>query len=91
MTQALGWLASAILVTTIAWQVRKQWKERTSVGVSKWLFIGQISANALFLTYASLTGDVVFIVANALLLVTSLVGLSIKLHHARQDARAGAR
>ena len=92
MTQAIGWLASAVLVATIGWQVLKQYREDTSRGVSKWLFIGQIAANALFLTYASMTGDVVFMVANGLLLLTSLLGLALKVRHGRtaggRDAEA---
>ena len=89
MTQLIGWAASGILVATIGWQVAKQWREDTSRGVSIWLFGGQITANALFLTYAALTGDMVFMVANALLLVTSLLGLGLKFHHNRARARAG--
>ena len=83
MTEMIGWTASAVLVATIAWQVLKQWREHTSRGVSLWLFIGQITANALFLTYAGMTGDRVFMTANGLLLVTSLLGLWMKLHHAK--------
>jgi uncharacterized protein with PQ loop repeat len=88
MTQAIGWLAATILVLTIGKQVYKQWKEETSEGVSLYLFLGQLAANALFLTYASLTGDAVFIVANGLLLVTSLLGLGIKWKHTRAKRRA---
>ena len=82
MTQLIGWTASAVLVATIAWQVLKQWREETSRGVSIWLFLGQITANALFLVYAAIIGDRVFLVANGLLLVTSLAGLAIKFRHA---------
>lgn len=85
MTQAIGWTAAVILLLTIGWQVGKQWREHSSRGVSHWLFAGQIAANALFLTYAALTGDPVFMVANALLLITSLLGLAVKLHHARKS------
>lgn len=84
MTQAIGWTAAAVLLVTIVWQVGKQWREQTSRGVSVWLFVGQIAANALFLTYAVLTREVVFMVANALLLITSLLGLILKVHHARK-------
>ena len=81
MTELFGWAASAVLVATIGSQVYKQWHDETSKGVSLWLFAGQIVANALFLTYAAFTGDVIFMVANGLLLVTSLVGLGIKYKH----------
>ena len=89
MTQAIGWAAAAVLVATIASQVYKQWHDETSRGVSLYLFLGQMTANALFLTYAAITGDLVFMVANALLLVTSVIGLSIKIKHGRADRRKG--
>jgi uncharacterized protein with PQ loop repeat len=84
MTQALGWIASTILFATIASQVYKQWSDETSKGVSLWLFAGQIAANALFFAYAFTTGDAVFMTANALLLVTSVLGLAIKWKHSRR-------
>ena len=90
MTQAIGWAAATILVLTIGSQVYKQWHDDTSAGVSLWLFVGQMSANALFLTYAAITGDLVFLVANALLLVTSVLGLLIKLRHRRKQRRSNA-
>ena len=89
MTQAIGWAAAAVLVLTIGSQVYKQWHDETSKGVSLYLFLGQMTANALFLTYAAITGDLVFMVANGLLLVTSIVGLSIKLKHGRAARREG--
>ena len=84
MTQVIGWTASAVLILTIGWQVLKQWREHSSRGVSLWLFIGQMTANGLFLTYAILIGDVVFMTANGVLLATSLLGLLTKLHHSRK-------
>ena len=86
MAQVIGWTASVVLVATIGWQVLKQWREQTSRGVSLWLFIGQMTANSLFLAYALIIGDLVFMTANAFLLATSLVGLLIKLHHGRTPA-----
>ncbi len=84
MTQAIGWIASVILLLTLSTQVRKQWVDETSGGVSVWLFTGQLLANGLFFTYAALTGDIVFMVANALLFVVSIVGLAIKTYHGRR-------
>ncbi len=83
MTQVIGWAAATVLVLTIGSQVYKQWHDQTSKGVSLWLFAGQIVANSLFLTYAAITGDTVFLVANGLLLLTSLLGLGIKWKHHR--------
>ena len=68
MTEAIGWISSCILVLTIAKQVYKQWQEETSEGVSKWLFIGQISASLGFTIYSWLVSNWVFVVTNAVLM-----------------------
>jgi MtN3 and saliva related transmembrane protein len=75
MTDALGWLSSFVLVLTIAKQVHKQWRERTSEGVSPWLFVGQITASVGFTVYSWMVRNWVFVVTNALLLVSALVGI----------------
>ena len=83
MQQFIGWAASAILLATIATQIARQWKQRSSKGVSRWLFIGQIAALAGFAWYSFLLGDVVFIFTNLLMLLSAVVGLAIVLHHRR--------
>jgi len=87
MTEAIGWLSSVILVLTIGKQVYKQWQEETSEGVSKWLFVGQISASLGFTIYSWLVRNWVFVVTNSLMLVNGLLGLLIVLHHRRRAAR----
>jgi hypothetical protein len=52
LTEAVGWVSSAILVLTIAKQVYKQWREGSSEGVSKWLFVGQMAASLGFTVYS---------------------------------------
>ena len=89
MTEAVGWVSSLILVLTIAKQVYKQWQEGSSEGVSKWLFVGQISASLGFTVYSWLVSNWVFVVTNAVMLVNGLLGLLIVLHHRRRD-RGGA-
>jgi MtN3 and saliva related transmembrane protein len=44
----IGWLASIILLATIGRQVYTQWRTRSTAGVSKWLFIGQVAASVGF-------------------------------------------
>jgi MtN3 and saliva related transmembrane protein len=87
MTEFLGWVSSFILVLTIAKQVYKQWKEGSSEGVSKWLFIGQLSASLGFTIYSWLVGNWVFVATNAVMLLNGLAGLLIVLHHRRREAR----
>ncbi len=86
-TEALGWVSSFILVLTIAKQVYKQWKEGSSEGVSKWLFLGQLAASTGFTLYSLLVGNWVFVVTNGLMLVNGLLGLLIVMRHRRRARR----
>jgi uncharacterized protein with PQ loop repeat len=86
----VGWLSSAVLLATLARQVAKQWREGTSEGVSRWLFVGQTTASAGFTLYSLLLRNWVFVVTNALLLVNAVAGLLI-VRRQRRQGRAGAR
>jgi uncharacterized protein with PQ loop repeat len=74
ITEFIGWTAATVLLATIGRQVYSQWRSRSSQGVSKWLFIGQITASVGFVVYSWLLGNWVFVVTNALLLCTALLG-----------------
>ena len=54
LIDALGWFSSALLLVTIGVQVTKQWRDKTSKGVSPWLFIGQMAASTGFVVYSAL-------------------------------------
>lgn len=88
-TDAIGWLSSAILLATLGRQVVKQWREGSSEGVSRWLFVGQVAASTGFVIYSALVANWVFVVTNALILVDALAGLLIVRRH-RRRARAAA-
>lgn len=77
MTDIIGWTSSAILLATLLSQIHKQWTQGTTKGVSKWLFIGQLATSLGFTVYSILKGDTVFIVTNALLSLSALVGIYI--------------
>jgi MtN3 and saliva related transmembrane protein len=83
MTEIVGWASSVILLMTLIKQVYKQWKERTSEGVSKWLFVGQLAASIGFTIYSYLTGNVVFIVTNIILTVNNIIGTILYFYFAR--------
>ncbi|WP_115572981.1 hypothetical protein [Xanthomonas campestris] len=70
----VGWLASAVLIATLIRQIYKQWRSDQIQGVSRWLFIGQITASLLFILYSALVGNAAFIVSNALILATGITG-----------------
>jgi MtN3 and saliva related transmembrane protein len=89
MTEIVGWVSSFILVLTIAKQVHKQWREGSSEGVSKWLFIGQMAASLGFTIYSWLINNWVFVVTNSLMLLNGLAGLGIVLHHRRRERLKG--
>lgn len=89
MIEAIGWASSFLLLLTISRQVYKQWEEGSSEGVSKWLFIGQMSASLGFTVYSWLIHNWVFVVTNTLMLVGGIVGLVITLRHRRRGRSGG--
>lgn len=74
-TDAVGWFASAVLLATMVRQVITQWRSRVVGGVSRWLFVGQVTASVGFTLYSVLVHNPVFVVTNALMLANALVGL----------------
>jgi uncharacterized protein with PQ loop repeat len=89
--ELIGWAAAALLIATIGRQVYTQWREGTTAGVSKWLFIGQVSASIGFVTYSWLTGDWVFVATNAVMLATAILGQCVYLRNCRKNPRGEAR
>ena len=75
MIEVLGWLSSLILLATLIKQVYKQWQSRTSEGISKWLFIGQLFASVGFTVYSYMTGSWVFAFTNAMLTINNVIGI----------------
>jgi uncharacterized protein with PQ loop repeat len=82
-TELIGWTAAAILLLTLGRQVYTQWRDRTSTGVSRWLFVGQCAASVGFVVYSWLLDNWVFVVTNALILLTAVVGEVVYLRNRR--------
>ena len=80
MADLIGWLSSFALLVTLSLQIRKQWREKTSHGVSPWLFSGQVIAEVGFVIYSVMLENWVFAVTNAVLLVENFIGLWVTLH-----------
>src|ERR1700686_2596735 len=74
MTELIGWMAATVLLATMGRQVYTQWRDGTSRGVSKWLFIGQLAASLGFVMYSWRLGNWVFVVTNAVMLLTAGLG-----------------
>ena len=70
----MGWFATTILIATIGRQTYTQWRDKTTAGVSSWLFIGQLVASTGFVIYSAMLGNVVFVVSNCFLLAIAGVG-----------------
>lgn len=87
MSEILGWISSSILVVTLFVQVRKQWHDDTSKGVSAWLFVGQLAASSGFLIYSVMIENWVFTVTNALTSIAAILGLWIVRMHGRTQRR----
>ncbi|MDQ3282979.1 MAG: PQ-loop domain-containing transporter [Acidobacteriota bacterium] len=87
MKDAIGWAASIILVVTIATQILKQWRDKTSAGVSTWLFVGQLAASVGFTIYSLLVQNWVFSVTNGIMILNGLLGYGITVRHKRHRGR----
>jgi uncharacterized protein with PQ loop repeat len=86
IVDVVGWSSSAILVVTLFVQVRKQWHDHTSRGVSPFLFVGQLAASLGFLAYSVQIESWVFVATNALTSLAALCGLWITLHQQPEHA-----
>ena len=91
MTELIGWMAATLLLATMGRQVYTQWRDGTSQGVSKWLFIGQLAASSGFIIYSWQLGNWVFVVTNALMLLTAGLGQWIYLSNKKGLASDRAR
>ncbi len=86
----IGWAAACVLLATLARQVWTQRQSGATQGVSKWLFVGQLTASTGFVIYSWLLGNWVFVVTNALILVTALVGECVYVCNRRAQRRGGS-
>ncbi len=88
--EAIGWFGAGVLLLTLGRQVYTQWQDGSTEGVSRWLFVGQLTASTAFFWYSWLVENWVFVVTNLLLLVTAGVGEWIYLRNRRHKARTPA-
>jgi uncharacterized protein with PQ loop repeat len=73
-TDLIGWASSVVLLATLIRQVYVQSKTRSSAGLSKWLFLGQVTASMGFTIYSVLLHNWIYVSSNAAILITALVG-----------------
>lgn len=87
LTDVIGWVSALVLLLTVSSQVWKQWRSKTSAGVSKWLFIGQISASLGFVIYSFALDNWVFVFTNAFLMLTAILGQCLFLRNRRAEKK----
>jgi len=83
----IGWASSLVLLVTLGRQVYTQWRTRSTQGVSRWLFIGQLTASCGYTLYSVLLHNWVFTASNIALLVTALIGQGLLLRNQRRSRR----
>jgi MtN3 and saliva related transmembrane protein len=83
----IGWASSVVLLATIGRQVYTQWKTQATEGVSKWLFIGQVTASTGYTVYSILLHNWVFMTSNIALLCTAVIGEVLYLRNRRRTIR----
>jgi uncharacterized protein with PQ loop repeat len=85
--ECIGWSAAVVLLLTIGRQVFTEWRDRSTKGLSGWLFIGQMTASLGFVAYSWLVGNWVFVVTNALIAVTASVGQWLYVRNRKREER----
>jgi uncharacterized protein with PQ loop repeat len=87
LADIIGWASALILILTISRQVYKQWRSRSTAGVSSWLFVGQLAASTGFVLYSYLVENWVFVATNAFMLLTAVAGQLIFRANKRREER----
>jgi uncharacterized protein with PQ loop repeat len=82
--EAIGWASTALLLMTLMRQVYTEWQSGCTAGLSKWLFVGQISASIGFTVYSWLLHNWVFMGSNAAILIVAIVGQLLYMHNRRK-------
>lgn len=85
MAEIIGWISSLILVLTLAAQIKKQYTEKTSIGISKLLFSGQMLAELGFVIYSIAISSWIFVFTSSLLLLENIIGFYLTLKFKKQD------
>jgi uncharacterized protein with PQ loop repeat len=88
LTDVIGWASAIVLAWTISRQVYVQWRSGSTAGVSKWLFVGQLTASLGFSVYSLLVKNWVFVFTNFYIFLTAIVGQCIYLRNKRRSAKA---
>jgi MtN3 and saliva related transmembrane protein len=84
-TEGIGWFSSAVLLATLLRQVYTEWKSGSTAGVSRWLFIGQVTASIGYTVYSVLLKNWVFMTSNIAILATAMLGQALYVRNRRSN------
>ena len=82
----IGAASGLVLLCSLGAQCWKEWRERTTRGVSALFFVGQIITSVGFIIYSALLRNWVFIATNAAILCSALAGQGILWFNRRRRA-----
>jgi uncharacterized protein with PQ loop repeat len=85
--ELLGWVSSFILLLTLIRQVQTQWRTGAIAGLSKWLFVGQITASTGYTIYSFLLHNWVYFSSNVAILLTAFIGEGVYIRNRRAARR----
>lgn len=85
MADIIGWLSALVLLATLTRQVVTQVRDKTSKGVSAWLFSGQLISSAGFIAYSILLRNPVFVVTNIFIASVAIVGQAVYLKNRKRS------
>jgi uncharacterized protein with PQ loop repeat len=88
--ELIGWASSVILLLTLIRQVHTQWRTGATAGLSKWLFVGQITASTGYTIYSFLLHNWVYVSSNIAILLTAFIGEGIYIRNRRAARRNSA-
>ncbi len=95
VVELVGWASSVILLATLLRQVYVQWRSGSVGGISKWLFLGQMTASVGFAVYSWMLKNWVFTASNIAILAVAVAGEILYARNRRQahatEARSAAR
>ena len=83
----VGWVSSAILVATLARQLHTQATKGNGHALSRWLFVGQMSASLGFIAYSWMLHNPIFLLSNTILLGMAIAGQWLYFRNERRAAR----
>lgn len=92
MRDLIGWGSAVVLLPTFGVQVYKQWKARDEPAPAStvWFFILALVGTGGQVVYSWMVENMVYLVLNAVLVVTNGIGLAMAVHRYREQRKPGA-